>query len=369
MTGLSLSCAPQPLTPARQRTFPVFGWCRAWLTGAALLCAAPAAAPAKHLPAVAETVLDEIPVELFLPPGQVALNGSLTRYHGQLVLAFRLDRRDRLGRPWMQVGVVDLDERLQAAGPVSLFDARTDHRLNPTAEDPRLLCHDDRLFVVYNSTMDGNVLRTRRQVHLAELAPSGRPGQRHYAVVRNKELTIAGGCTTEVEKNWTPFSYAGELHFAYTTNPPRVLKLTENAWQRGGDVVALEQVSELTGRVPSPFGEMRGGTPAIYDAELDAYVAFHHTRLELQDSGHAVSYFAGMYTFEPRPPFAIRQQLLNPIVPRGVYHDAEKKVAVTYPGGYVRDGDRVTLLVGENDRRLNAVVLNYPQLVAALRAP
>lgn len=314
--------------------------------------------------------LGESDIPLAVPPGGVALNGSIACLNHTMVLAYRLDTQDPLGRLSMQIVMVELDADLQPLGTPSILETRDDLSLNATAEDPRLLPHKGRLFVIYNSTLDGKRYETARHIFAAEVAIYGTPGARLFRITRRKRLSV-GAIQQHTEKNWTPFSMAAGLYFIYTTNPPHVFALEDAQWERAGNTVELKEVSHSTNKVIEHLGLMRGGSPAIYDPERGVFVSFFHTQMMLNPERTLNNslYFAGFYSFSASPPFDIQGILPFPIVPRGVYKSAYKSHWVTYPTGFVRRGDTVIMTYGQNDERVSAITLGYDALMAELELP
>jgi predicted GH43/DUF377 family glycosyl hydrolase len=317
-------------------------------------------------------VLSERNIELNLNPRAVALNGSIARINNYIVLAYRLDTLDSMDHPSSQIAMVQLDDELQPIGPTSILETRIDLALNPTAEDPRLVVHQGRLFVIYNSTMDGKV-QTNRAMFLAEMGLHGPKNNLIFHLVRRKRLEIASE-QQRTEKNWTPFSTAGQLHFIYNTNPPHVFAMGEDEWQLPGSAVTLAEVCRSKIKIKEPLGQMRGGTAAIFDAERNVFTSFFHTQLVINsfEKNYCALYFAGLYTFSPTAPFEILEVLPFPIVPTGSYREhyrsSEKSSWVTYPAGFVRIGDIVHLSYGQNDVCIGIVSLNYKGLMESMLA-
>jgi hypothetical protein len=268
----------------------------------------------------------------------------------------------------MQIAVVHLDDEFQPIGPTSILETRDDLDLNPTAEDPRLVVHLERLFIVYNSSMDGKVDHTHRAIYLAEVALGDPEGRETFRVIRRKKLQIPSG-QQRIEKNWTPFSTAGRLHFIYTTNPTHVFAMGEDEWQQPGSVVILVEVGRSKTKITEHLGQMCGGTAAIFDTKRGVFASFFHTQLVIDASEENPStlYFAGLYTFSPTPPFEILEVLPFPIVPSRSYQDPEISLWATYPMGFIRIGDIVHLSYGQNDNRIGVVSLNYEMLMAFMR--
>jgi hypothetical protein len=318
-------------------------------------------------------VLSERNIELNLNPGAVALNGSIACIDSYIVLAYRLDKFDSMDGPSSQIVMVQLDDELQPIGSTSILETRIDLALNPTAEDPRLVVHQGRLFVTYNSAMDGKVLHTNRAMFLTEVGFYGPNNDLIFHTVRRKKLEIAS-VQQHTEKNWTPFSTADQLHFIYNTNPPHIFAMGEDEWQQPGSAVTLTEVSRSKIKIKEPLGQMRGGTAAIFDAARNAFASFFHTKLVINSSTrhYCALYFASLYTFSPTAPFEILEVLRFHIVPIGSYRepyrDSEKSLWVTYPAGFVRIGDIVHLSYGQNDVSIGIVSLSYEALMESLLA-
>ena len=202
------------------------------------------------------------------------------------------------------------------------------------------------------------------------------------------------------EKNWVPFVFEDAIHVIQHLNPPLVFRVppealeagadnttTYSADSRGGDDVddstpskklLLEFVSRGRGRVLWQWGNLRGGTPAVFDPALGGYVTFFHTWLAYDDSGcisealagYRKSYFLGMVVFAARPPFAIQHMVHVPLVGPDMYTDPLKEFwQVIFPAGLEVTQDAFIISYGQLDRTTQLVHFDRRQLESELQPP
>lgn len=318
--------------------------------------------------------------ELYLPApaGHAVVNGSIGRLGDMLAIVYRVDSVSPQGKQRGQLVMVQLDRHLQPMGTPSLLETRLDPHVMPTAEDPRLIEHEGTFFVAYNSTDNGELRKTRRDMYLLEIGMRSTGTQIQFYSVRRKRMLMADGARQFVEKNWTPFSHRGQLHFVYTTNPPHIGALSPDDWQAPGDEVILRAAGRDTRLVADPLGSLRGGTPALKLPGEPAYLSFHHTFMlvgRTRSAGkYTALYMAGAYTFDDTPPFAIREMTYVPIVPPSANDDADlvtdkgRKLGwITYPTGVIADGDRYYVSYSQNDIRVRLLTIDAKALRNLMR--
>jgi hypothetical protein len=119
-------------------------------------------------------------------------------------------------------------------------------------------------------------------------------------------------------KNWSPFIYnRTEIFFIQKINPLHVLRfeadlnnqsLGINVDQAPASTVSTADHVETLWQ----YGEIRGGTNAVYLTEHDVYLAFFHSSMMLQHGKK--TYFFGAYTFSAHPPFHLVAMSPFPIV-------------------------------------------------------
>lgn len=196
-----------------------------------------------------------------------------------------------------------------------------------------------------------------------------------------------------MEKNWSPFVYAGTLHFVYHFHPFHVVRLgPTNTTADGVKTVYVETVSKAkcpgdardraahsggpfsnrklssaqmtnsgsaklhyhththSGGHTSQFlmweyGHIRGGTPALLlsrvNFETDCYLAFFHSRKVIHPHERGLkprdTYFMGAYLFSAAPPFVPLALSRVPILVEEYYQGkwcVPSVDYVVYPVGY-----------------------------------
>ena len=110
------------------------------------------------------------------------------------------------------------------------------------------------------------------------------------------------------EKNWSPFSWGGGIYLEYSIEPRLVLSLN---LETGLATPLFPITSSPAVRAwLERLGPVSGGTPAVYVAGADLFLALAHVkrfakRGSSRTATSATVYKHFWYTFEPRPPFRI----------------------------------------------------------------
>lgn len=292
-----------------------------------------------------------------------AYNAALIRHKGVFVMVTRIDAPDAKAKNGMSqsLAAVALDASFVPMGPHTVLQTGA----TPSDEDPSLVEFDDDLYVVYNAI--GGCGRTMR-IGRITMTPSV-DGGFSFGIEGIKDMLFtADGTTRCVEKNWTPFVYAGDLHFIYEANPPLVINVArEDLRSNSLKSITASLVSKGTHRVLWNYGEMRGGTPAVYDATRDRYVSFFHSRTMVEGPlGLRLYYVMGFYTFAKEPPFDIEELVSVPLVgPR--YYDNPGCISVAFPRGLVIDGNQVHVSYGKDDNAIGVTTFDKAALEADLK--
>lgn len=200
-------------------------------------------------------------------------------------------------------------------------------------QDPRLFRVNDNLYMIYNEKTQGD---KNRRMFLAKLTQN----KNQLVVDKAAPLNYQQQLT---QKNWTPFVYDNEIYFIYSVQPYIVLKLDQKTSQLS------EVTNQNTDKIKWPYGLIRGGTPAIYVKELDAYLTFFHSSLPYKKnepkwperrSAPWRIYYVGVLVFDSKPPFAIRAYTEVPITYKDAYADSTPKHQIIFPMGLIeRDKD------------------------------
>ena len=300
---------------------------------------------------------------------------------GQLLCVFRVEGFGIGGQSLSnRLAVVRLDAQHQPQGAWTFLQTPRPRGNNDTAEDPRLIVHQGRVWVVYTLSDDGERMGPRR-IHLAELlhdldAPTDawRLGPDKRMIYVPQYADGRSGPLPQIEKNWSPFVHRDQLHFIYKSNPLEVLRL-ENTDLDGPprDVFPAPVRPASQVRIPWGYGEVRGGTPAIWEPTLGRYVTFFHSRwiCSINGSRRKEHYFTGFYSFHPEPPFDIDQIYPRPLAfPIFVQEaETERSSTVVYVEGAVADGNHYLLSYGLGDTALGLLKVDRDGLLDGLRSP
>ena len=165
----------------------------------------------------------------------------------------------------------------------------------------------------------------------------------------------AGVSRGVVQKNWVPFLYNGSIFFVYNIYPLVVIRpdyehlsisfsnVTFSNVSADDPEIELITVSEEACaeelEQPWEYGHMRGGSPA--QLVRGEYMAFFHSKSSPLDTGSGfalMSYWIGVYTFSPSPPFRLTRISRYPILLDSWYDGAwfdRNNAYIIYPAGFV----------------------------------
>ena len=245
-------------------------------------------------------------------------NPAVTRFHGRLLMAYRVDFGYE--KPFRVASALCvLNDRLQVVpgSVVALSDSIVCEAANHY--DARFLVYQDRLFVHYNNDWH----TVPNQLFLVELDPDTLQAR---SAARRLELD---GPRQPCEKNWLLFDHDGELFAIYQVDPHIVLRLD----LAGAGPVRCRPVYRTdwdTMAYPRRYGALRCGTPPVRIGEN--YISIFHSRTHSQKSAPTnhppavqrlkrlpwlrpikrwlreyfapVRYYGGVYAFAAAPPFA-----------------------------------------------------------------
>jgi hypothetical protein len=308
------------------------------------------------------------------------------------------------------LAVVDLDEFYAPMAAPTVFHSKSLPHSLDALEDPRLFVHRGELYLLVagtymnhysgglqhqwdvrqylarlervpgaasNATSAGSAeaagfrILQLRQVLLPEDVPSG--------------LILPGDMNIRMpfrEKNWVPLIYNDSIHFMYSMNPPVVIRVIADRMDADvNDDIRTEFVSAGGNMTRWRYGVMRGGTPAIYDADIDGYVAVFHShdthRVETQTGARDILfYFMGFCVFAAQPPFSIQLVSKAPLMGPGFYNESAPtphrfRLRVIWPAGLIvlPDGDSFVLSYGRDDSTMRVVSVDRRELMETLQAP
>jgi predicted GH43/DUF377 family glycosyl hydrolase len=195
-------------------------------------------------------------------------------------------------------------------------------------EDPRLFRFQGRLYVSFNGVWTGADGGLASSMMLALLDDGGRAEQVWAPRYEG---------ATQIEKNWQFFEHEQQLYCVYSVEPHVILRM---------DGVMATQVAGTSVGLSWDYGHLRGGAPPVRVG--DEYYHFIHGQLITKDG--KVIYAAGVYTFEAKPPFAVKRFAKKPLMlPPPGETSPRPELTVVFPCGAVRQDDSWFISYGHND--------------------
>lgn len=250
-------------------------------------------------------------------------NGSLMRWRGELLLAYRS------GWENSRVRLATLDEQLQPTRDVELNLAHP--QAKDGQEDPRLFVWRRKLCVSYLG---------------ATRVTSGYATKQLFAVL-NSNLEVESisypwyAGSKPVEKNWVYFDWQGELFAFYSTAPSKILHVKDRTSQ---------VFAEVKVKTPWNAGHIRGGTsPIRVGSEYWHWFHGAHDSGDLLSGGFR-TYSIGVAAFEARPPFRLTRITPAPLF-LGERSCSNK--AIVFPAGAMLDNGEWRISAGVHDKFLD----------------
>ena len=304
--------------------------------------------------------------------------------------------------------VVDLDNSYVPRSSPTVFN-RTElpHSLEGL-EDPRLFVHRGELYLLaagyYTIHLGGGLNKhmwdTRQYLARIERLPgaaknttgAGPAEPAGFRIVQLRQVLLPEDVPSALtlpadmdmrkplrEKNWVPFIYDDSIHFIYSLNPPVVIRVVaDSVGADHNEDIRTEFVSDGGNTtIRWRYGVMRGGTPAIYDADIGGYVAFFHShdkyRVKTRTGDKDVTYyFMGFYVFAAQPPFGIQLISEAPLMGPGFYNESApnaNRLRVVWPAGLMVLPDSFVVSYGRDDHTTRVVRIDRRKLIETLQAP
>jgi predicted GH43/DUF377 family glycosyl hydrolase len=284
-------------------------------------------------------------------------NASIINYKDHYLMAFRYDDYNKEAHfgYYSKIGIVELDRNFrQMEKEYVLLNCHE-------AEDPRLISHDKKVFIVFNSGQKPDYCN--RVMHIAEI---------DYETLETKEIKSMDLKLNNVEKNWSPFLYSENqdspnIYFEYNIPKREILKNTPNG------IKFAHQGKEFVKNLKWNWGAIRGGTQAIKID--DHYLAFFHSSFDDKITDKKF-YVMGAYTFEDKPPFNVTRISHHPILFQGIYTSAPKALSspllrCIYPAGIATeikdDKTYFHISCGENDSSVKIITIDKKTLYKTFR--
>ncbi|HSX38070.1 MAG TPA: hypothetical protein VLE95_04485 [Chlamydiales bacterium] len=281
--------------------------------------------------------------KIHIPEYPDAFNPSVAYHNGRTLMCFRTYHPTT--RATNEIGLVYLDEECNPVGTPKLLEFRSpDPYCLFKKQDPRLLTVENRLYIVYNNVLQGEI----RRMLIGEIEFEG-----DDPFVNSSEclMEFEGARETRSEKNWVPFEYEERLHLAYSIVPHKILRPLPG-------LGSCETISCTLPSIKWEWGVLRGGTPALI--ESDEYLAFFHCSKSMSTKhshGRNIPHYCmGAYTFSAHPPFQITRISPQPIVGQGFYsppfYHTWKPLRVVFPGGFIKDQQFIWVFYGRQDHEM-----------------
>jgi predicted GH43/DUF377 family glycosyl hydrolase len=245
------------------------------------------------------------------------INPCITKWQGRLLLA--------TGLSWGQAGT-----KHKPATNTIEFRWVNNTAYPFTTEDPYLGIHNE--IEPLPSMIIGQdprivVLEDPDRFHIYftnQFEKIARMGMAEVAVNRTTGIAeVAKSCFTihpmhephNPQKNWSPFLHGKEVLLIQSINPFIVMKVST----QDDKMIAYKESGSESIPLQWSYGDLRGGTNAVYLPDKKVYFAFFHS------AGHVPgnfmkTYVMGAYTFSPNPPFRLLSMSPFPIMPEQFYN-------------------------------------------------
>lgn len=210
-------------------------------------------------------------------------------------------------------------------------------------DDPRVLVHDDKLYVScatythekYHIVHQKILILDNTFNHIGNIHPVY--GYNGRSLDEN----------TGKEKNWTFFVHDSKLMCVYNTHPHTVVEFD---WE--GNVVS-EYITHY--KHTWKYGKIRGGTNPVFKDGY--YHSFFHSSIPWKHE-HRRRYFMGHYKFEPHPPFRVVEISEEPIL---WGNEQDERILpdisplVIFPCGAILENDKFEISFGLNDEKTGII--------------
>jgi len=310
-----------------------------------------------------------------IPEYPHAFNPSIVKWKGRYLLSFRVIEasmpmvKSSLGSICGDslIGLVWLDDAFKPIGTPQILNLSIFPRCESPwkkAEEGRLFVMNDRLYLIYADNKEIDHSPAESWLHIAELGYScdGFKLRSHLPIVAYNGASVA--CR---QKNWVPFAYQGDMYFGYTLNPHRIFRHIPGSH-------VCEDICSTYAPIHWPWGQLRGGTPALL-MDDGRYLAFFHSSKPMTTVHSGVEmlhYFMGAYTFSSSPPFALTHISAKPIVGKGFYsgYDGYEpywgQLRVVFPCGILQDDHFIWVSYGRQDHEMWIVKFDKQRLLESL---
>jgi hypothetical protein len=272
-------------------------------------------------------------------------------------------------------------------------------------EDPRLFVVNNKLWVVFCKRYPK--AKPEIRVSFAELSVVSRPNTIYEVVMKQPVIDVdySKEQPSSDQKNWTPFDLKdGCMLFVATIDPLRVVKVDTTAIAESNrdeqrSVIIMGQTVNVGNPGATkqsgmfPYGELRGGTPAVLVPSpphlggtegTKSYLSFFHASNEpVEPSGGKPRYLdvlktytMGAYLFSTSPPYTLHAMSRQPITHSSMYSGPWPHLPwafyhmdyIVFPTNVLinEQGTEVMVQYGHQDRETCVATLSLQGLLESL---
>jgi predicted GH43/DUF377 family glycosyl hydrolase len=288
-----------------------------------------------------------------------------TTHRGETVMICRLQDHEREGA----LGLVLLDEKLNVSGSVNIIKDSPAGTPGVMLEDPRFVRLSDGDYVAYIESSPTRLFTT--YVVLAKLVGLDLQNAVVPAYKKNKDAhrrlmnSTGGGSLPSkdwiIEKNWQFFT-SGQKNYC-------IYKADHEHDVFGFDITSgavMKQYKTLF-RAAWKHGKISGGASPVLHSDGLFYSFFHSWTV---DENKKRTYHIGVYTFENKPPFRVKEVSSQPIIsatdPSG---ESPSQHAVVFPSGALYHVSNAEWIVatGLNDNACGWLTISHSEARSTLK--
>lgn len=238
-----------------------------------------------------------------------------------------------------------------------LYEYKKKDNINCHLEDPRLYFKNNDVklvytdgFKIYDNELKINIEYTLKGIKLQI----------------NCDCYCISNKFNKIEKNWVPLIKNDKTFFIYGIVQDKIYKDKKSlkVLQFERDILKNKIVSDFN--LDWDYGEIKGGTPAIYNKDYEGYITFFHSSINYTHHLNRL-YFAGAILLDNKPPFKplkISKLLfmgdeVSYQIPRG-----NKKISVVFPTSFEEVDDKFRVYFGYQDYETRYIDININSLFA-----